>query len=144
MPEQKGWSEGYLKAIGGLIAVVVGILAVTALALVTLWRLGTDNQEAMVAVTSSAFGIISAVVGAYLGIKISADTSAKASEEVKQATGNAAVAQHVADKAQEEVTKVKDVADEVLEPDQKQEFQEKLAEADPPPPPDQPPPPAKP
>jgi hypothetical protein len=145
MPDHKALSEGYLKAIGGLIAVVVGILAVTGLALVTLWQLDTENQEGMVAVTSSAFGIISAVVGAYLGIKISAETSAKASEEVKHATGTAAVAQHEASQAHQEVTKVKGAAAEVLEPEQKQEFQEKLAEADPPPPappdpPQQPPP----
>ena len=139
MPNQKqGWTEGYLKAIGGLIAVVVGILAVTGLALFTLAQLDTNNQDGMVAVTSSAFGIISAVIGAYLGIKISADTNAKASADVKRAAGDAAVAQHVADQAQQEVSQVKGAAAEVLKPEQKQEFQEKLAEATEPPPADTP------
>lgn len=79
-----------IKSIGGLIAVVTGVAAVTGLAVVTLTQL--ENKSSMVAVTSSAFGIISAVVGAYLGIKITADTSSKASDEAK----NAAVAEHVA------------------------------------------------
>jgi hypothetical protein len=77
-------AEG-IKSVGGLIAVVVGITAVTALTIVTLTKLGEENKDSMVAVTSSAFGIISAVVGAYLGIKITADTNKKASDEAKSA-----------------------------------------------------------
>jgi apolipoprotein N-acyltransferase len=96
-----------IKMIGGLIAVIFGITAVTALTIVTLTQLGNQNRESIVAVTSSAFGIISAVVGAYLGIKISSDTSAKASDEGKQA----AVAQHEAKIAQREVAEMKKTAE---------------------------------
>lgn len=87
-----GADTSSIKTIGGLLAVLAGITAVTALAIVTLAKLGSENKESMIAVTSSAFGIISAVVGAYLGIKITADSTAKTSEETKKA----AVAVHEA------------------------------------------------
>ncbi len=89
---------GGIKAVGGLIAVVVGVVAVTALAVVTLTRLDSESKDSVVAVTTSAFGIISAVVGAYLGIKISADTNQKASDEAK----HAAVAKNQANTAMQE------------------------------------------
>jgi hypothetical protein len=66
-----------IRAIGGLLVVVAGIVAVTALTIITLTRLGSTDEDSMVAVTSSAFGIISAVIGAYLGIKISAESNEK-------------------------------------------------------------------
>lgn len=94
-------SDG-IKSVGGLIAVVTGITAVTALTIVTLTQLGSANKDSIVAVTSSAFGIISAVVGAYLGIKISSETTAKASNEAKAA----AVSQHVAQVASNELAAV--------------------------------------
>lgn len=91
-----------LKAIGGLIAVVVGIVAVVVLAAVTITRLGAEDKDSMVAITTSAFGIISAVVGAYLGIKISAETNAKAGEEGKKA----AVAEHEANVKEQKIAAV--------------------------------------
>ena len=98
-----------LKAIGGLIAVVVGILAVAVLSIVTITRLGSSDTDSMVAVTTSAFGIISAVVGAYLGIKISAETNAKATDEAK----HAAVVKHEADAAQQKSTVMSEKLDEL-------------------------------
>jgi hypothetical protein len=74
-----------IKSIGGLIALVVGITAVTGLTIVTLTQLGSGSKSSAVAVTSSAFGIISAVVGAYLGIKISSDNTANAGDEATKA-----------------------------------------------------------
>lgn len=94
----RGSDANSIKTIGGLVAVLAGIIAVTAMALVTTTRLGSSNKESIVAVTSSAFGIISAVVGAYLGIKITADSSNRTNEEAK----HAAVAQHEAALAKNE------------------------------------------
>jgi len=71
-----------IKSVGGLIAVVTGIVSVTALALVTT-QAGSLSKESIVAITSSAFGIISTVIGAYLGIKISSEASAKTNETLK-------------------------------------------------------------
>ncbi len=108
MGSSSGADAGSVKSIGGLIAVVTGITAVTALAIVTLTQLG-DARDSIVAVTSSAFGIISAVVGAYLGIKISAETTEKASNEAK----DAAVSKHVADDAKSKLDAVKRTASEL-------------------------------
>jgi hypothetical protein len=107
-----GGNAETIRRLGGLIAVVVGITAVTALAIVTLTQLG-DQKDSIVAVTSSAFGIISAVVGAYLGIKITGDTSDKAVKEVK----NAAVAEHEAHIAQREVAQMKETAEKTVRPE---------------------------
>lgn len=74
-----------IRNIAGLLAVLAGITAVTALTIVTVTKLGSGEKNSMVAVTSSAFGIISAVVGAYLGIKVSSETTRKAGENEKKA-----------------------------------------------------------
>lgn len=108
-----GTSAEGIKSVGGLIAVVVGITAVTALTIVTLTQL-KDEKDSIVAVTSSAFGIISAVVGAYLGIKISSETTAKASDEAK----HAAVAEHVANVASSERDAVASRAKDFVTADQ--------------------------
>jgi len=67
------------RTITGLVAVVAGIVAVSAIAIVTATLLGAgDNRESTVAITTSALGIISTFVTAYLGIKATANTSDKA------------------------------------------------------------------
>jgi hypothetical protein len=98
-----------LKAIGGLIAVLFGILAVAVLSIVTITRLEADDKDSMVAVTTSAFGIISAVVGAYLGIKISAETNAKATDEAK----HAAIVKHEGDAALQKSAVMSEKLDEL-------------------------------
>ena len=102
-----GSSAESIKSIGGLIAVVVGIVAVTSLAIVTLTRL--DNKASAVAVTSSAFGIISAVVGAYLGIKISSDNTANSGEEATKAV----VSQRETERAERKVTAMTERLEEI-------------------------------
>jgi hypothetical protein len=99
-----GADANSIKTIGGLLAVLASITAVTALTIVTLTKLGSGNRESMIAVTSSAFGIISAVVGAYLGIKITAESATKTNEEAK----NAAVAEHEVKVAQRQVSAIVD------------------------------------
>ncbi|MFP5389517.1 MAG: hypothetical protein ACLGG5_09500 [Thermoleophilia bacterium] len=76
---ESGLNADGIKSVGGLIAVVTGIVAVTTLTLVVT-QVGGLEKESVVAVTSSAFGIISTVIGAYLGIKISSEASAKTNE----------------------------------------------------------------
>lgn len=100
-------AEG-IKSIGGLIALVVGITAVTALTIVTLPRV--DDKASAVAVTSSAFGIISAVVGAYLGIKISSDNTANAGDEATKA----ALAQQEAEVAQKKLATMTKKLDDIV------------------------------
>lgn len=80
--DKDGLNAEGVKSVGGLIAVVTGIIAVTTLALVTT-QAGSLSKESIVAITSSAFGIISTVIGAYLGIKISSEASTKTNETLK-------------------------------------------------------------
>jgi hypothetical protein len=67
-----------LKIVTGLAAVIAGVAAVAALTVVAV-SLMSDAQST-VAITTSALGIISTVVTAYLGIKATANSSNKASE----------------------------------------------------------------
>jgi hypothetical protein len=116
-----------LKAIVGLVAVVAGVAAVTALTVITVTILGKDDSR--VAITSSAFGVISAVVSAYLGIKITAEAAGKNSEEVKAETRKAAVATQKAEEAQAERDKViSTAADEFVPESKKADFKLTLAE----------------
>jgi hypothetical protein len=92
-----------VQMIGGLLVVVAGIVAVTALTIITLSRLDSAKEDSMIAITSSAFGIISAVIGAYLGIKISADSN----EKVVTGVTKVADAEQKADAAAQEASVVK-------------------------------------
>lgn len=78
-----------VKALSGLIAVVAGVTAVAALAIVTLSQL-SDESDSVVAVTTSAFGVISAVVGAYMGIKMGTETA----EQLGEKADETVIAQH--------------------------------------------------
>jgi hypothetical protein len=75
-----------IRSIGGLVVVVIGVLAVTTLAIVTmaLIRSGKDANS-MIPLATTAFGVISAVVGAYLGIKIGTDQSATFAQDANRA-----------------------------------------------------------
>jgi hypothetical protein len=65
-----------IKSIGGLVAVVIGVVAVTVLAIVTMIFIDSGRDATtIVPLSTAAFGVISAVVGAYLGIKIGTDQS---------------------------------------------------------------------
>jgi hypothetical protein len=101
--------EGGIKAIGGLIAVVAGITAVAVLAVVTLTRLPSADKSSMVAISSSAFGVISAVLGAYLGIKVTSDHAASVTAEAK----DAAVSQHQAEVDRQKLVAMTDKVEEV-------------------------------
>ncbi len=69
------------RAITGLVAVVAGIVAVSAIAVVTATLLNSsDDSKSAVAITTSALGIISTFVTAYLGIKATANTSDQATK----------------------------------------------------------------
>jgi uncharacterized membrane protein len=72
-----------LRTITGLVAVVAGIIAVGALTVVTVNLLGSEeNKEAVVAITTSAFGIVSTVITAFLGIKATANASTSVNKEL--------------------------------------------------------------
>lgn len=84
-----------IRTITGLIAVIVGILAVVALAIFSTQFLD-GNKQSIVAITSSAFGIVSATVTAYLGIKATANAAGTAAKEMGEQQGETTVARHEA------------------------------------------------
>jgi hypothetical protein len=67
------------------VAVVVGVLSVTLLAVVTMAYIKSGaNSNTIIPLSTAAFGVISAIVGAYLGIKIGTDQSKELSENIGQ------------------------------------------------------------
>jgi len=96
-----------LRAKTGLAALIVTIVAVVVLAGLTAILLGGGvHSESTVAIVTAAFGIISTVATAYLGIKATANSSARAVdagvERADEASKEAAVARY-----EEEVKKSK-------------------------------------
>lgn len=84
-----------IRSIGGLVAVVVGVTAITVLAIVTMALVDGNKEVAntLIPLTTSAFGVISAVVGAYLGIKIGADQSKGLADDASNAHATLAAVQ---------------------------------------------------
>jgi hypothetical protein len=107
----RGWETDNVRAVTGLLVVFLGIFAVVALAVVAVALLGGKNKDSVVAVTTSALGIISAVVSSYLGIKATANTAARTVAATTDKTDKAVVAQNEArvkkakvDRFNEEIT----------------------------------------
>ncbi|HET7509917.1 MAG TPA: hypothetical protein VFJ65_06680 [Solirubrobacterales bacterium] len=113
-----------LRTKTGLIAVVTGVVAVVALAIVTVSFLGSGNKDSIVAITTSAFGIISATVSAYLGIKASANSAAAASEHAGEKQKEAAVAEN---EVRVKESKVDRLNDEIDEREKKGDLDPKIA-----------------
>lgn len=108
------WEKENVRTVTNLAAVITGVLAVVALAIVAAVLLGKDNKDSVVAVTTSALGIISAVVSAFLGIKATANAAAKstdlanekadlANERAEAAQGEVRVKKHKVDRLNEKI-----------------------------------------
>lgn len=83
-----------IQSIAGLVAVVVGVVAITALAISTMAFIGSDKDaNTIVPLSTAAFGVISAIVGAYLGIKIGTDQSKTFAQDAGQAHARLAAVQ---------------------------------------------------
>lgn len=83
-----------VQSVAGLVAVVVGVLAVTALAIATMAFVDSGRDaNTLIPLSTAAFGVISAVVGAYLGIKIGTDQSKTLVQEVTQTHARLAAVQ---------------------------------------------------
>lgn len=104
-----------IKSIGGLVAVALGVGAVAALTIVALTVVGGLDNSSVVAISTSAFGVISAVVGAFMGIKIGTDqtgqTVGQAVDDSKTAAATVAL------------------ATQDLSADQKEQLKQKVADA---------------
>jgi hypothetical protein len=71
--EKKDWAQ-QVKEIGGLVAVIAGLLAVAGIAVGALIA-GTQTAAT---VAGSGIAVVGSIVGAYLGVKIGTDQTQKA------------------------------------------------------------------
>jgi hypothetical protein len=78
-----GWVEA-LRTISGLLAVLLGLAALTLIALFGMGFVKTDNP-AVVSIATASFGVIGTVVGAYFGSRASNDSTQKAIASTQQA-----------------------------------------------------------
>lgn len=86
-------SEG-IKLVGGLVVVAAGLLVLVTIAIVAIAVL--DEGSDVVAVATSAFGVIGTVVGAYFGLKIGTDGTQTAMDGLRDEAAKAqAFAAHV-------------------------------------------------
>lgn len=84
-----------LQSIGGLVAVGTGVAAILVLALAAVVLLAfkiSAPTDAIVAVTTGAFGVIGSVVGAYFGVKVGTDQAKPIAAAAADATKAAATA----------------------------------------------------
>lgn len=90
---------GGIQAIGGLIAVGIGITGVFLLALATVFVLAfqvASSSAAITGVATGAFGVIGSVVGAYFGVKVGTDQTKSLADAATTASARAgALALHV-------------------------------------------------
>jgi hypothetical protein len=91
--QPKDWADR-VKEIGGLTAVVAGVLAVTGIAAGAL-IVGTETAAT---ITGSAAAAIGSMVGAFFGIKVGTDQTSKAIQaHTEEAAKGTAIAAHLPD-----------------------------------------------
>lgn len=84
--KKETWSDR-VKAVGGLIAVVVGVVVVGTIALVAILK---DGSSAATIATGCA-GVVATIVGAYFGVKMGNDRSKDAAKAQKAEAAKAQV-----------------------------------------------------
>jgi guanyl-specific ribonuclease Sa len=89
MPNKEGepTRADSIKTIGGLVAVVVGVLAVLTIALVAIF----EDSNSAATIASAAAGVIATIVGAYFGLKVGTDQTKTANEAQKAEAAKAQV-----------------------------------------------------
>jgi len=80
------WSEK-IKTIGGLVAVVAGVIAVLVIAIVAM----AVDSSTSATIASATAGVIATIVGAYFGVKVGSDQSKTANEGQKAEAAKAQV-----------------------------------------------------
>jgi uncharacterized protein YacL len=108
---KENWSDK-IKAIGGLVAVGAGVLAVALIAVIALIK---DTSTAST-IASATSGVIATIVGAYFGVKVGTDQGKTAMENQKAEAAKAQVfAAHLpADQAKEVLELSKKAAQDAL------------------------------
>jgi hypothetical protein len=78
-----------LKIIGGLLALIAGLLGLLIVLALARWQSVTTDQFTQLATT--VIGIIGSIVGAYFGVKIGTDGTNKALEAQRQESARAQI-----------------------------------------------------
>jgi hypothetical protein len=87
-------SADSIKTIGALVVVAIGVLTITVLAIATMAFIASDRDgNTIVPLSTAAFGVISTIVGAYLGVKIGTDQTRTLAESANQAHARLGVMQ---------------------------------------------------
>jgi hypothetical protein len=76
MADKPNWSDR-LQAAGALVAVCAGLLTLLVIACLAIGVVHDDAQY-VASIATASFGVIGSVVGAYFGVKIGAEGTAKA------------------------------------------------------------------
>lgn len=108
---KENWSDK-IKAIGGLVAVGAGVLAVALIAVIALIK---DTSTAST-IASATSGVIATIVGAYFGVKVGTDQGKTAMDNQKAEAAKAQVfAAHLpADQAKDVLELSKKAAQDAL------------------------------
>ncbi len=104
----KDWSQ-HVREIGGLVAVVAGLLAIAGIAA---GALIADSQTAAT-VAGSTTAVVGAVVGAYLGVKIGTDQTKNAIQAQREEAAKGQI--YAAHMPKEEALKAVPLAQEAAE-----------------------------
>jgi hypothetical protein len=106
------WDEK-IRTVGGLLAVVAGVLAVGSIAIVALAK----NTSTAATIASSAGGVIATIVGAYFGVKVGSDQSraANSSERAEAAKAQVYAAHLPSEEAPAIIDRAEAAARDVLE-----------------------------
>jgi uncharacterized protein YacL len=83
---RKDWAD-QIKEIGGLVAVIVGIVAVAGIAAGAF----IVNSDTATALAGSTIAVIGSIVGAYFGVKIGSDQTRNAIEAQREEAAKAQV-----------------------------------------------------
>jgi uncharacterized protein YacL len=99
---EENWSDK-VKAIGGLVAVAVGVCVVGVIAVIALIK----DSDTAATIASSAGGVIATVVGAYFGVKVGSDQSRTAIEAQREEAAKAQIyAAHLPPDQAEDVLRI--------------------------------------
>jgi hypothetical protein len=99
---EENWSDK-VKAIGGLVAVAVGVCVVGVIAVIALIK----DSDTAATIASSAGGVIATVVGAYFGVKVGSDQSRTAIEAQQEEAAKAQIyAAHLPPDQAEDVIRI--------------------------------------
>jgi hypothetical protein len=108
-PQHESDTTGRIRPVGGLIALVAGLVAICVVAIGGF----LVNSTTTTALATAAFGVIGSIVGAYFGVKIGTESTQTAIQgQLREAAKSQVYAAHLpAQQADEVLKKAQDIAE---------------------------------